>query len=113
MDSENHINPTKEIKMASIVHLDEVAGVNIRATTNDFVDSLRGCKLPKGTFFSGTVYFTDFPAGSGLVQAEIQGVIGDIIGDMLIDMTLTSVDMTKRWTCSFRTGHGKVQWIER
>ena len=50
---------------------------------------------------------------TGLRQAEVQGVIDDIIGDMLLDMTLTSTDMSIRWTCTYRTGHGIPEWVER
>jgi hypothetical protein len=96
--------------MAKVVHLDDL-GINTRLSLADFVSAIKKLQLEKGTFFSGTVYFSDLPPG--LVQAEIQGVIGYIIGDLLIDMTLTSVDLPSRWTCSYRTGQGTPKWIER
>lgn len=94
----------------AVVHLDDLK-VNTRDTLKQFIATLASCKLEKGTYFSGTVYMKDLPAG--LRQAEVQGVIGDIIGDMLLDMTLTSTDMPTRWTCTYRTGYGEPKWVER
>jgi hypothetical protein len=96
--------------MELVKHLDDL-GISLNTTLSEFIKSIEGCKLPKGTFFSGTVHFSDLPPA--LVQGEVQGVIGYIAGDMLIDMTLTSVDMPTRWTCSFRTWQGVPKWIER
>ena len=97
--------------MELVVHLDNLKNVDTHSTLEKFISTLESCKLSKGTFFSGTVYFKGLPGG--LSQAEIQGVIGYIVGDMLIDMTLTSVDVTTRWTCSYRTHYGEPKWIER
>ncbi|WP_074435135.1 hypothetical protein [Bacteroides timonensis] len=95
---------------AAVVHLDDLK-VNTHDTLKQFIATLAGCKLEKGTYFSGTVYMKDLP--TGLVQAEVQGVVGYIIGDMLLDMTLTSTDKSTRWTCTYRTGHGIPEWVER
>jgi hypothetical protein len=97
--------------MAKVVHLDDL-GINLSSSLADFISALAKCQLEKGTFFSGTVAFSDRP--SQLVQGEVQGVIGYIVGDLLIDMTLTSVEMPNRWTCSYRTGAvNPPKWIER
>lgn len=96
--------------MELVKHLNDIK-IPLNTTLPEFIKSIEGCKLPKGTFFSGTVYFKDLPFH--LMQGEIQGVIGYLGEELLIDMTLTSVDMPNRWTCTYRSKHGTPKWIER
>lgn len=92
--------------MAKIVSLSELSKVKTNATLKEFINSLVDLNLEKGTFFSGTVRFTDFPAK--MSTAEIQGVIFD---KTLIDLTLTSTNVSPyRWTCSCWTNEPNPQW---
>lgn len=101
---------SNNMNAATVVHLDNLK-VDTRGTLKQFIATLADCKLEKGTYFSGTVHMKDLP--TGLIQAEVQGVVGYIIGDMLLDMTLTSTDVSTRWTCTYRTGYGEPAWAER
>ena len=96
--------------MELVKHLDDL-DIPLSTTLPEFIKSVEKRKLPKGTFISGTVSFRDLPPP--LVQGEIQGVIGYIIGDLLIDLTLTSVDVPNRWTCTYRSNRGTPKWVER
>lgn len=92
--------------MAKIVSLSELSSVKTNGTLKEFINSLVASNLEKGSFFSGTVRFTDFPAR--MSTAEIQGVLFD---PTLIDLTLTSTDVSPyRWTCSCWTNRGNPQW---
>jgi len=92
--------------MAKIVSLFDISGVVTNSTLKAFISSLVALNLEKGTFFSGTVNFKDFPAQMGC--AEVHGVL---ISPTLIDLTLTSTNVAPyRWTCSCWTNDSNPQW---
>nr|WP_320059087.1 hypothetical protein [uncultured Bacteroides sp.] len=92
--------------MAKIVSLSEISGVVTNSTLKKFIGSLVALNLEKGTFFSGTVSFTDFPAS--MSTAEVHGILFD---SSLIDLTLTSTNVAPyRWTCSCWTNDSNPQW---
>jgi len=92
--------------MAKIVSLFDISGAVTNSTLKAFISSLVALNLEQGTFFSGTVYFKDFPAQMGC--AEVHGVL---FNSALIDLTLTSTNVAPyRWTCSCCTNDANPQW---